>query len=623
MRRDSFCTSDMRSSLEALDDFFNIKRIGLSPEEKHSLVRASSSPASLRMWVLTQVDGPSGQRKTKTKKKNKTKKNKQKKKEKAQTVGKELPEGQGESSAIVDTAKQRPPVDAPQTPSTLTVRPLSRQSQGDQEQTQANLLLDEDNHTICFVHCRMRCQFYHSCCVHKGLIGCDCPPKWSCCCDHHLGDCCGAIQSAEQPGGGVPGVDTVMEDTEAAPERQNAAAITNDSSDSLSAHMLRCLEEGKFSDVQIVLKSSTEIFSPIIFHTHRMVISRSPLLGTLLKSPLYKQGQPEIVAMASENFCMIKGFEYALQELYGMPRLTAEQLRSITLSTLGYSEENMGQIQFSLSTVMADLALSYAAAGAFFQVEPIIETGIRLAVGLIDWGTVECILYFGVCVAKYAIVLDYTAAPSSVADGEATETNNSHDPVQELQKRAPLLVSAALEFIAGHMKNGFTLYAKAQSKSLPDRIPEYLRSVPGSMLDNPQLVAVKFGSLASTQEQKPGPQIEIPSAILISLPYEQLKELLKAMEARHVLVKELAQAVITEREARRLQALRGVARLGARNEQNVPAEIQELGYKETLTWEDVAQSPVSTLSREWDGLFVVEKKAVEQKVDGQATKHKK
>jgi hypothetical protein len=146
--------------------------------------------------------------------------------------------------------------------------------------------------------------------------------------------------------------------------------------------MLHCLEVGKFFDSQII-RRSLEIL-PIIFLTHKVAISRSPLIDTLLKSPIHQVRYTEIVSIASENFCMIKGFEYALQELYDMPRLTAEQLRSITLSNIGYSEDNVDQIQFSFSRVMADMALSYAATGAFFQVESIIETGIKLAIGLIN-----------------------------------------------------------------------------------------------------------------------------------------------------------------------------------------------------------------------------------------------
>ena len=103
---------------------------------------------------------------------------------------------------------------------------------------------------------------------------------------------------------------------------------------------------------------------------------------------------------------MIKGFEYALQHLYGRPLLTAGQLRLATLSTYGYSENNVGKIQFSLMAAMVDFALCYAASGAFFQQEAVIETGIRLAIELIDWETVECILYFGVCTTRPVVTLD-------------------------------------------------------------------------------------------------------------------------------------------------------------------------------------------------------------------------
>lgn len=339
---------------------------------------------------------------------------------------------------------------------------------------------------------------------------------------------------------------------------------------------------------------------PIVFKTHRVVISRSRFMADVLGSTIQKERPNEIVAVGNGNFCMIKGFEYALQHLYGRPLLTAGQLRLATLSTYGYSENNVGKIQFSLTAAMVDFALCYAASGAFFQQEAVIETGIRLAIELIDWETVECILYFGVCTTRPVVTLDQTG---------------DYDAAEELQRWAPRLVSSVLQFVTRHMGMDFTLYTKAQSKTLPNRIPESLHGVPGPVITSPR-------SYTPRQGENPNRDVEVPSAMLIYLPYKQLGQMLEAMEAQNILSSDLAQAVVAERETRRLQALRALAKQGVKDELSATDEVRELGYRETVTIGEV-QGPGITLNREWIGLAVVEETVATPRVKRVVKKHKK
>ena len=329
-------------------------------------------------------------------------------------------------------------------------------------------------------------------------------------------------------------------------------------------------------------------------------------MADVLMSTIQKERTNEIVAVGNENFCMIKGFEYALQHLYGRPLLTAGQLRLATLSTYGYSENNVGKIQFSLTAAMADFALCYAASGAFFQQEAIIETGIRLAIELIDWEIVECILYFGVCTTRPVVTLDQTAPMDKTGD---------YDAAEELQRWTPRLVSSALQFVTRHMDKDFTLYTKAQSKTLPNRIPESLQGVPGPVITRPR-------SFASRQGENPNREVEVPSAILIYLPYKQLEQMFGVMEAQNILSSDLAKAVVVERETRRLQALRALAKQGVKDELSATDEIRELGYQETVTVTE-SQDPAITLNREWIGLAVVEETVATPRVKRVVKKHKK
>ncbi|KAI9372079.1 hypothetical protein BJX61DRAFT_553233 [Aspergillus egyptiacus] len=62
------------------------------------------------------------------------------------------------------------------------------------EQEEAKSAHDESwDRLFCRAHGRLLCQFNRQCCVHKPPSNCGCPPRHSCCCMHHAGDCCHCI----------------------------------------------------------------------------------------------------------------------------------------------------------------------------------------------------------------------------------------------------------------------------------------------------------------------------------------------------------------------------------------------------------------------------------------------
>ncbi|PWY73695.1 hypothetical protein BO70DRAFT_389180 [Aspergillus heteromorphus CBS 117.55] len=346
---------------------------------------------------------------------------------------------------------------------------------------------------------------------------------------------------------------------------------------------------------------------------HRAVIARSPFVAALLETPIYKQGHYEIIAVFAIQANMIQGFEYAARNLYGSPHLQGENLRATTLALLGYTEDNEDMFPFPIKIAMVDLAFSYATSGAFLQVNSILEAGVRMVLNLIDWDTVEAVFHFGLRVENFSISFE-SSVPSSlteVHDSQVTPVNPSTRSRELHEIWAPLLVRAALTFIVDHIDADFVLDPQAQSISIPNRIPEHLQSVPGAICSNPGLATVKFGSLT---DKKPGRKNTIASAILISLPYAQLKEAFKTLNARRVLSSNLAQTVVVEREARRLQALRELARQGGTRGKDIPDDIKELGYQEFFVSKGVySEAPGSAtvsmeimLDREWTGLVVPE-----------------
>ncbi|THC98421.1 hypothetical protein EYZ11_002080 [Aspergillus tanneri] len=400
---------------------------------------------------------------------------------------------------------------------------------------------------------------------------------------------------------------------------QNNIALASETREvPLPVHLLGRLERSEYCDSCVILRSTRDNFLPIEFPVHKLVVTRSPLVATIFNSHGHLD-RNEIIAVAGDNFGMIKGFELALRFLYGLPLLTMGRLRAVTLSSFGYAEDTKEVLHFPIPAAMVDLALCYATSGLFFQLHTVVETGFRLAADLVGWDTVEVILFFSLHVTKFAVKLDTSFIPCN--GGEAFERDqrtyvDSQSVTQELQEVwAPRLIHAVLGFICNYVNaNEFSLFVQAQSTSLPDRIPEHLRSLPGSILTNPRLARLKFGSFASINEHKPAREVVIASAILMNLPFKQLKEAFEIMAARRVLSSPLAHSIVTAREIRRLQALRVLATHSNDTMNESSAEVQELGYREYLTsngasWDMQAPPTKPTeikLKREWMGLAVVQ-----------------
>lgn len=377
--------------------------------------------------------------------------------------------------------------------------------------------------------------------------------------------------------------------------------------DLLREYLLGILEFGHFTDSKIVLKSFNHSFPALVFHTHKAIIARSPMVSCILSTRDIRDGEIIINITAGESFAIVKAFEVALQSLYGLPVLNHERLRQATLSALGYTEDSARINPALIKTASADFAVCYAASGAFFGNYEVVETGARLALNLIDWDTVELVVNFGLMVDTFLVAyFDPIPLPEQVGDAQ-TQINIA--AIKDLREVwAPRLLTAGLDFVTSRIKPGFTLCHTAQVTIMRDRIPYQLRIVPGSILANPKLAAVKFGSFASLE--KPSHDTWITSMILICLPFAQLKEMFAMMQSKQVLTDSLAREIIKERETRRLRALQAYSRQKPENQEHeVGPELKELGYKEFVTskgrllgTEDPAISIQITLDREWKGL---------------------
>ncbi|KAL4956139.1 hypothetical protein BDW69DRAFT_181846 [Aspergillus filifer] len=649
--------------------------------------------------IIPQVDGPSAKRKVR--KLEKMKKRQQAKSESFETDDeyKEIPErgkkGTDEKAVPVGHGDSR--VATFHTERTANFQQEEQHTQEDRTQ---------DN-TVCHIHRRTLCQFKSTCCVHKVSTDCPCPPPRSCCCTHHAGDCCNCQFDPQTDDdsrtlslGTRPATPPVHTSTTAAPATvsttasaslpsrpsgvklmvtpaspspfhaepvvmggvEDARALALQSSEEFSNSMIGKMESNDMCDIQLTLLFKHDQVYPIVIKAHKCIVSRSGLVAKLLENPYYSQ---EIQAVAGENFILFKPWEQIVHYLYGRPALTPQTLKPMTLDALGYDPYpqpgDEPDYPFSLQSAMLDMALGYAVCAAFFYLQPQVDTAFTLALDLLSWETVEHVLHFGLRTETFAVTLPNTQRDPSPSNEGASANDRASArsihpyPIPDLQSNwSRRLVASAIHFIVDHIQPNFELYCDAQSGTVPDRIPDFLKTSPPSpsaaaapvadtveeevstaeavivamstpptpsaaVANNPRLADVKFGSFPAASEEmvqhtktiitsgrssqtsphqqhqaqtqasipttptpqskhskpsagplvvtssspspEPGPEITIPSAIFLSLPFYELRLAFDMLLKRGVLSATLAKAIVLERETRRRAALRSYAQI--------------------------------------------------------------
>ena len=382
----------------------------------------------------------------------------------------------------------------------------------------------------------------------------------------------------------------------------------------LIAFTLNLLETSTFSDCRLIIKMPMNNLHPIPFPTHKVLLSRSARLVTLLDA---NKATGDIEATTGDTFSMIKAFETALQNLYGSPYLTPGTLKAATADALGYEGavdeiETLLPVAFPIRAAMADYTLCYIASGAFLGDRGVVETAARLAIQIVHSDNIEMMLSFALQPGRLLF-----RSPSATVSPEAAVAAAGKDVSLDMHLLA--LLKKALGCLFEAIGEPFTVYASARpgrTTTFPDRIPASLREHPGSVVMNPKLADVKFGSLTSVSESRPRVEVERASGVLLSLSFEALKVAFEMLDERGLWTEEAAGAVVAEREKRRVYALRVYAMFRARVDKEVEQfgkkrakklkreygikeeEVKVLGYRESIVVKD---SKIG-LVRDWIGL---------------------
>ncbi|KAL4743749.1 hypothetical protein BDV11DRAFT_165914 [Aspergillus similis] len=678
IRRNTFCSSDLPSVARKLDLYFRLVRPHPSLSElpkspicwtpprarAYSAGTMTSSEFGPELgeiveeYVLPQVDGTVARRKVKRMEKSKKKKKRRRRRdeEKESTAGEDDNDDGGnvkqERNVEEDRDVREVEVEVQAGQEREAERPVSRASgvfivHGNrgvkapepgleiepqlqletlQEERRAELKVGKEDGLVCRIHYRPKCQFHRACCVHKPVVlGCGCPPRWSCCCIHHAGDCChcqtepveksvsvdvdvdedsktlSLVSSPATPprerepntttitaSAVTPakpsGVEVTVTPPSPTPSRtvepvgkmggaEDTKTLAQQAALELSNALIQMMECSHMSDITLTLQSTNEQFWPIVMTAHKCVLARSPLVTNILKND-YRCS--DIKAFAGRHFTMIKAWEQVVHYLYGRNMLTMATLKPATLEALGYDPypRYEPEYPFSLKSAMADMALGYAVSGAFFYMTDLADRGFRLALDLLSWETLEQILYFGLRTGEFCVVFPnppwlQRSEPTVLkcdrlaqGEGEAGEASDKTrprpsntasqgaenaaaanlKPAAEAQPPYPIpliendwsrrIITASLAFVVDNIKPDFKLYCSAQSKIVPDRIPDFLKTGPvtttavrrttpvkaqgdfrnvavttvpatspsATVANNPRLADVQFGSLPSQNQ---------------------------------------------------------------------------------------------------------------------------
>ncbi|PYH47580.1 uncharacterized protein BP01DRAFT_380787 [Aspergillus saccharolyticus JOP 1030-1] len=425
------------------------------------------------------------------------------------------------------------------------------------------------------------CNFDPNCCVHlPKLTKCVCPPRKSCCCTHFKAHCqydpSDVAPEVNETGCAFPiNIGENVQSKAPAVEEQKSSDMNKDTDlhqelrtkSSLSAYLLESYHSHAMCDFGFELMTEHDPTPHAIIQTHKIIIARSPSIAVILKFPAYVQGYNQVTAIFSAKSCMIHGFEYALEYMYGGSLLNSRRLHGLTLKLLGYTETNCTELPFPVGTAKAEVAYSYALAGACLQLTDVIQAGIDLTIALISWETIDEILQYGVRPQDYFITLKAATIfdPNPPTLGKSM---SSTPGAQDFKNRwAPEIVTACLRFIVDGLKPDFELcYGYRQNSGGPQTESKGQKK-----------------TTSADAEDKLWPSYEVYTAswVLSSLPYGYLLEALELLNNRGLLSPSLVHTLMIEREINRLQGLLVWMQEG--NSTSDPETIKEINF---LGWQE-------------------------------------
>ncbi|KAK2731751.1 hypothetical protein FQN57_003186 [Myotisia sp. PD_48] len=355
------------------------------------------------------------------------------------------------------------------------------------------------------------------------------------------------------------------------------------------SHILKLFKTGEYSDSQLNVVSAVGHFIPRSYSIHRLLASRSQHLEALMNT-IEDQRCKTIHIVAAETFMHPDALEKALESIYGAPLIDLAQFENWLSVGPNPNEQPHQQTPPKFMKIsQLNFSLCYATSGAFLSSRAIMDHGLSLVCTAICWDSLEMALYFGLYPKKF--LLACSDATSQVCDSALHRTFATEG--------ASKVMDAALAFIVDNIPPDFALDKFAHPSTMPCRC----MNVQSKNETTVHVPCIQFGgpsSLASYSSIDPSSNPDdntILSAVLLSLPFLHLRQLLSLMEAAGSISQQIVVEIMAERENRRFRNLRILALTGRLHSGPISK------YEDALGWEEYAVSDALFIDRTWRGVF--------------------
>ena len=356
------------------------------------------------------------------------------------------------------------------------------------------------------------------------------------------------------------------------------------SSSLTETRLLQHFNEELFADCYFILRHKGGRFGDKRWFLSRLLLSESPILRNIRDSFAWQRDncryKQHMELSITDRFIRPASIDCALRVLYGM-----QPDCFVNIAECMRLHPDMSREDF-VHALMKE-TLGFIASGCLFLIRRIILYGLRLAVTILEWGSLEQALSFALEAesgrernASASVVptestlelcdieCQHVSAPNdgTKSSNELSDqlSNHSFAPEDEWPRCATDLLSYCLHFIARELPNAWKLDTKAQPLQDVDRLPitrESKSSHPTSHLSR-----IQFGDHPSEATTKSGDHHLLLSTIVLSLPFEwleylfteapsffgpQIPDVIEERERRRAIILSSGSVSLEEREAAR------------------------------------------------------------------------
>ncbi|KAL8804628.1 MAG: hypothetical protein Q9182_002436 [Xanthomendoza sp. 2 TL-2023] len=292
-------------------------------------------------------------------------------------------------------------------------------------------------------------------------------------------------------------------------------------SSTLCNHLIQNFNVPTLADCELYISHLNQRFEPAVLSLHSLLIVQNPKLQTLLHgAEIREDGKRQMLLNVKDQYATPDALKAGIKICYG----------GHSSHYTGYPGELGSEVE--VSTVWMNNALAFAAAGHLLVMTGVAHRGEQIASMVLNWDNLEQALAFAM-------------------DTKIQRAWGSCIGLSSFPCNASELLLSCLYFVISNISESIRLDLTAKSLSSLTLLPIDTSSEPPSTKS--RLSRIQFGDLPIEAEEPISKQDTLTSAILFSLPLDHLKFILHRVPLN--VNTKIAQAVVQERERRRLRAL--------------------------------------------------------------------